>query len=99
MSSCFRRPLWFWTLRSRARALRSGMLFSFSSERFIPLVVLPPVVAVVPSAFWGVGLDWPRSPRRALIQRLRVCDGEASLLGLGLWRRLWFSLRLYSGVE
>src|SRR5262245_48468991 len=93
ISSCFRRPLVFWTLRSRASAFRSGMLFSFNSERFIPLVG-PPGVAVAVSAFWGGWLDWPRS-RRALIQRLRVRDGWASLLGLGGYG---FSLRVYCGV-
>src|SRR5256885_17065229 len=42
----------FWTLRSRAITLRSEMLFSLSSERFIPF-----------TSEFCVGLPWPRSRR------------------------------------
>ena len=41
---------------SHELGIRYLTIFSFSSERFIPLVG-PPDVAVAASVFWGVGLD------------------------------------------
>src|SRR5581483_517933 len=83
ISSCLRSPLMFWTFISRAMVLSSGMLFSFSSDRFRP----PPGGTGAVSA---VALGWVRS-RRALIRRLRGRRAMAA------WKLVVTSL--YAGIR
>src|SRR5467141_2915101 len=65
INSCLRNPPTLWTLSSRAMVLRSVIVFSLSSDRFMPFTGF---------CCWSgwVGFGWPRCSRRALINGLRA---------------------------
>src|SRR2546427_1479078 len=91
MRSCLRRPEKLWTPRSRAIAFRSGIAFSFSSERFM-LGPVPVGTAIWISSRGSTGGGTPRSGpgRRGKGRRgWRGGGGVLTAVNRSLWSAVW----------